>query len=117
LAAELLRRRRASNARVEPLGVADRGPGSPARESFGRPRRRGDYRFGLMWVPPRDVQEVEDAIAAGRLEETHGLDGKALPGRNRNIAIDVCAMTVGCLRRSTLLPRCPVTGPSLAGSP
>jgi hypothetical protein len=46
-----------------------------------------------MWVP-RDVQEIEDAIAAGRLEETHTFDGKALPGRNKDIAIDVCAMTV-----------------------
>ena len=46
-----------------------------------------------MWSP-RDVQEIEVALAGRRLEETHTFDGKALPGRNKDIAIDACAMTI-----------------------
>lgn len=45
-----------------------------------------------MWVPA-SADEVEAAIAARRLEETHTFDAKAIPGRNRDIAIDVRAMT------------------------
>jgi hypothetical protein len=45
-----------------------------------------------MWMP-ESATEVEQAVADGRLEETHTFDGKALPGRNKDIAIDVCAMT------------------------
>jgi hypothetical protein len=52
---------------------------------------------GPMWLP-RDVDEIEAAVANGQLEETHTFDGKALPTqsptRNRDIAVDVCAMTV-----------------------
>jgi len=46
-----------------------------------------------MWVP-RSAEELEKATTRGDLEETHTFDGKALPGKNKDIAIDVCAMTV-----------------------
>jgi hypothetical protein len=46
-----------------------------------------------MWLP-RDVDEIDAAVTDGQLEETHTFDGKALPGRNKDIAIDICAMTV-----------------------
>ncbi len=44
-----------------------------------------------MW---ESAAEVEQALAQGHLEETHVFDGKRLPGQNKAIAVDVCAMTV-----------------------
>lgn len=49
-----------------------------------------------MWVPTTEA-EIQDAIAAGALVENASLDLKAAlprPGRNKDIARDVCAMTV-----------------------
>jgi len=47
-----------------------------------------------MWIPTTAV-EVMEAAARADLEETHTFDAKlALPARNRDLAIDVCAMTV-----------------------
>lgn len=49
-----------------------------------------------MWIP-KSAAEVEEAARRGDLEETHTFDGKlALPTskKNRDLAIDVCAMTV-----------------------
>ena len=37
---------------------------------------------------------MDEALVDGRLEETHVFDGKRLPGQNKDIAVDVCAMTV-----------------------
>lgn len=45
-----------------------------------------------MWLP-ETAAEVEAALAGGQLEETHTFDGKLLPGKNPDIAVDVCAMT------------------------
>jgi hypothetical protein len=50
-----------------------------------------------MWVP-RDLDELEQAIASGALEETAAFDGKReLPasttGGNKSIAVDVAAMS------------------------
>jgi hypothetical protein len=44
-----------------------------------------------MWD---SADSVEEALAQAQLEETHVFDGKRLPGQNRDIAIDICAMTV-----------------------
>lgn len=44
-----------------------------------------------MWD---SAAEVDEALARGDLEETHVFDGKRLPGQSRDIAIDICAMTV-----------------------
>lgn len=50
-----------------------------------------------MWVP-RDLEEIEAAVADGRLEETHSFDAKReLPATNasgnKSIAVDVAAMS------------------------
>lgn len=49
-----------------------------------------------MWVP-RSEQDIEQAIDAGTLRETQTFDAKAqLPatGKNKDLARDICAMTV-----------------------
>lgn len=49
-----------------------------------------------MWVP-RDVEEIEAAIARGDLEETSSFDGKAdlpaTPKKNIDLAVDIAAMS------------------------
>lgn len=45
-----------------------------------------------MW-PPRTAADVDLAVENG-LEESHSFDAKLLPAKNKDIAIDVCAMTV-----------------------
>lgn len=49
-----------------------------------------------MWIP-KSAAEVEAAAQRGDLEETHTFDAKValpVPSKNRDLAVDVCAMTV-----------------------
>ncbi len=46
-----------------------------------------------MWIP-KSEQDIEQAIAAGTLIETLTFDAKALPGKSKDIAKDIAAMTV-----------------------
>jgi hypothetical protein len=47
-----------------------------------------------MWMTV-NAAEVVQAVSVGSLEETQAFDAKRdLPGKNLDIAIDVCAMTV-----------------------
>jgi len=43
-----------------------------------------------MWVP-RSAEELEKATTRGDLEETHTFDGKALPGKNKDISPSMSA--------------------------
>jgi predicted HTH transcriptional regulator len=46
-----------------------------------------------MWAP-RTADELAAAVLRGDLEETHTFDAKLKLGKNRDLAIDVCAMTL-----------------------
>lgn len=46
-----------------------------------------------MWLP-ESADEIERLAGEGSLEETHHFDAKAVPGVGRDVAVDVCAMTV-----------------------
>ena len=45
-----------------------------------------------MWLP-ESAEEIERLAREGSLEETHSFEAKELLGRNRDLAVDVCAMT------------------------
>ena len=47
-----------------------------------------------MWLP-ESAEEIERLAREGSLEETHSFEAKELLGRNRDLAVDVCAMTPG----------------------
>lgn len=45
-----------------------------------------------VWLPD-SAEDIERLAREGSLEETHHFDAKELPGRNPDVAVDVCAMT------------------------
>ena len=67
----------------------------PARSIDSR-GRGNDTTLGDVWLPETET-ELERAIAAGEVRETASFDAKAAlppPGRNKDLAKDICAMTV-----------------------